>query len=235
MAVFLLHIADHFLSAIHAKVDVKVRHRHPFRIQEPFEQQRIAQRVKVGDGQRISHKAARTRPPARTNRDVIVFGPLDKVRNDQKVAGKPHTLDDAQFKIQPFLILLDRHRVRDHRQTFLQALICNAAQFGNLIIGKFRQDRIAPVRHKGTALGDLDGVFQRLGQIGEQHRHFLRCLEIMLRSQAAARLLLVDIGPFRDADHRVVRLIHLGLGEIDVVGRNQWQVHLIGHLDQAAL
>ena len=37
--IFLLHIADHFFTAIHAEVDIEVGHRDPFRIQEPLEQQ----------------------------------------------------------------------------------------------------------------------------------------------------------------------------------------------------
>ena len=52
-AVFLLHVLDHLFPAIHAKVDVEVGHRDAFGVEEAFEQQGIAQRVKVGDGQRI--------------------------------------------------------------------------------------------------------------------------------------------------------------------------------------
>ena len=49
-AVFLLDIADDFLAAIHAKVDIKVRHADTFGVQEPLKQQAIAQRIKVRDG-----------------------------------------------------------------------------------------------------------------------------------------------------------------------------------------
>ena len=56
----------------------------------------------------------------------------------------------------------------------------------------------------------------------------------MLRGQAAARLLLVNIGAFRDADQRIMGLVHVCLWEVDVIGGNQWQPHRIGHLDKAA-
>ena len=56
----------------------------------------------------------------------------------------------------------------------------------------------------------------------------------MLRGQAAARLLLVNIGALGDADQRVMRLIHLRFREIDVVGRHQGQTHLIGKFDMPA-
>ena len=38
-AVFLLHVADHLVAAVLAEVDVEVRHRHAFRIEEALEQQ----------------------------------------------------------------------------------------------------------------------------------------------------------------------------------------------------
>ncbi len=57
----------------------------------------------------------------------------------------------------------------------------------------------------------------------------------MLRGQAAAGVLLVDIGALGDADQRIVRLVHVGLGEVDIVGRDQRNVHRIGHFHVAAL
>jgi hypothetical protein len=55
-AVFFLHVADHLLAAIHAEVDVEIGHRHALGVQEPLEQQAVAQRIEVGDGQRIGHQ-----------------------------------------------------------------------------------------------------------------------------------------------------------------------------------
>ena len=40
--IFLLDILNYFLAAIHTKIDVKIWHRNPIRVQEPFKQQRIA-------------------------------------------------------------------------------------------------------------------------------------------------------------------------------------------------
>ena len=86
-----------------------------------------------------------------------------------------------------------------------------------------------------AAARDLDGVVQRLGQIGEQRRHFLGRFEIMLRRQAAARFGLIDIGALRNADHGVMGLEHLGLGEIDVVCGHKRQVARIGQFDAGPL
>ena len=230
----LLHIADHLFAAIHAEVDVEVGHRHPFRVQEAFEQQRIAQGVKVGDGQHIGHQTARTRAPAGPHGDVVLLGPFDEIGHDQEVTGEAHLLDNVDFELQPRFILFARGGQFNHRKTLFQPLPGLTAQLFHLVIGKARQDRLALGRHEGAAAGDFDGVLQRLGQVGKERTHLCFGFEIVLRRQAAARLLLIDIGPFGNADQGVMRLIHLGLGKIDVVGRHQRQAHLIGEFDMAA-
>ena len=57
----------------------------------------------------------------------------------------------------------------------------------------------------------------------------------MLRGQPPARVLLIDVGALGDADQRVMRLVDLGLGEIDVIGGDQRDALGIGHLDMPAL
>jgi hypothetical protein len=110
-AVFLLHVADDLFPAVHAEVDVEVGHRHPFGVQEPLEQQRVAQWIEVGDRQRIGHQTARARAAPRTDRDVVVLGPFDEVGNDQEVAREAHPLDDAKLELQPLFVLLHRRRM----------------------------------------------------------------------------------------------------------------------------
>ena len=58
--VFFGHVLNHAVTAIHAEVDVEVGHGNPFRVQEPFEQQVIFKRVKVGDLLYVGHQRAST-------------------------------------------------------------------------------------------------------------------------------------------------------------------------------
>ena len=164
----------------------------------------------------------------------MILGPFDKVGHDQEIPRKAHALDDIQLKVQSLLILLNRRGVGDHLQPLLQTFIGLTAQFLHLVIGEFRQDGITPIRHKGTAPGDFHRVFNRLRQIGEENAHLLCRFEIMLRRQLPARILLIHIGPVRDTDQRVMRLVHVRFREIDIVGGHQRQIHGIGHLDQPA-
>ena len=100
--------------------------------------------------------------------------------------------------------------------------------------GKTRQDRRQRARPKGAALGDLDGRRERLGQIGEQCRHFRAGLEAVLRRQLAA-LAVGDQPAFGDAEQRVVRLVVVTRGEKRLVGRDKRQAARIGKLDQRRL
>ena len=45
LAVAVLDIADHLLAPVHAEVDVEIRHRHAFGVQEALEQQVVAQGI----------------------------------------------------------------------------------------------------------------------------------------------------------------------------------------------
>ncbi len=102
-----------------------------------------------------------------------------------------------------------------------------AAGFGD----ELRQDRIALFRPEGAAAGDLDRVLDRLGQVGELRRHLGRGLEAVLARQAAA-VVEADEGAVGDAEQRIVRLVHVGLAEMHVIGRDQRQTPGIGDFDQ---
>jgi hypothetical protein len=96
---------------------------------------------------------------------------------------------------------------------------------------EFRQDRIALLGPEGAALGDLDRVLDRFGQIGELRRHLGRRFETMLARQPPA-ILLRDEGAVGDAEQRVMRLVHVGAAEMHIVGGDQRQVFGIGEIDQ---
>ena len=85
-AVALLHVVDHLAAAVLAEVDVEVGHRHAFGIEEALEQQAEADRIEIGDGQRIGDQRAGARAAARPDRNALRLGPFDEVGDDQEVA-----------------------------------------------------------------------------------------------------------------------------------------------------
>ncbi len=104
MAVAVLHILDHTVTAILTKVDIEVRHRHPFRVEEALEQQVIFQRVEIGNRQAVCHQRAGTGTTPRPHRHAIVFGPVDEVRHDQEIAREAHLNDGTELELQPFQV-----------------------------------------------------------------------------------------------------------------------------------
>ena len=71
------------------------------RIQEALEQQVVAQRVEVGDLQRIGHQRARARAAPRADRAAVVLGPVDEVRDDQEAAREAHLQDGRDLEVEP--------------------------------------------------------------------------------------------------------------------------------------
>ena len=98
------NVLNHQVSAFHAKIYVKIWHRHPFWIQKALKQQVVPERIQIRDAQSIGHDRASARTPAGTDRNIILFRPADKLHDNQEVAGKPHLVDDAQLHFEPVKI-----------------------------------------------------------------------------------------------------------------------------------
>ena len=107
-AVALLHVADHLVAAVLAEVDVEVGHRHALGIEEALEQQVEAERIEIGDGERIGDQRARARAAAGPDRNALLLRPLDEVGDDQEVARIFHPLDDAELEGEPLAVFLAR-------------------------------------------------------------------------------------------------------------------------------
>ena len=93
-----LHVADHLVAAVLAEIDVEVRHRDALGIEEALENEPEADRIEIGDGQRIGHQRAGARTAARPDRNALRFRPLDEIGDDQEVAGIFHLHDDAELE-----------------------------------------------------------------------------------------------------------------------------------------
>ena len=89
-AVLFLHVADHLVAAVLAEIDVEVRHRDAFGIEEALEQEAEADRIEIGDGERIGDERAGAGAAARPDRNALRLRPLDEIGDDQEVAGIFH-------------------------------------------------------------------------------------------------------------------------------------------------
>ena len=106
-AVFVDHVVDDLVAAVHAEVHVDIGEGHALRIQEPLEQQGVHQRIQIGNAQGIGDEAAGGGASARADGNAARAGKLDDVPDDEEIAGEPHRADDREFFLQPQLV---RHR-----------------------------------------------------------------------------------------------------------------------------
>ena len=237
--VFLLDVTDHLAAAGFAEVDIEVGHRHAFGIEETFEQQAQLDRIEIGDRQRPGDEAARARTTARPDGNVLVLGPFDEVGNDQEVAGKAHLVDDVDFELQPVeidLALLVAHLAIGFEPGFqsLARIFFQRARLALEVAREAGQDRLAIGRRIGTALRHDERVLDRFGQVVEGLLHHVVGLDVTFGVRLGA-LLRIDMRRTGNAQHRVMRLVHVRLGEIGGIGGDQRQVACIGEIDQRLL
>src|SRR5208283_4030625 len=102
------HVIDDLAAPALAEVDVEIRHRDAFRVEETFEEQPEAQGIEIRDCQRIGDEGARARAAAGSDGHALRLREFDEIGNDEKIAGKAHLLDDAELELKPLLIVLPR-------------------------------------------------------------------------------------------------------------------------------
>ena len=96
---------------------------------------------------------------------------------------------------------------------------------------EMRQDRFALPGTEGAAPRDLDGIGDRLGQVGKLRHHLGGGFEAVLAGEAAP-VLLRNKGAVGDAEQRVVRLVHVLVAEMHVVGGDERELPGVGEIDQ---
>ena len=241
-AVALAHIGDHLVAAVLAEVDVEVRHRHALGVQEALKQEPEAHGVEIGDGERPGDERACARAASRPDRDSLRLCPLDKIGDDEKVALIVHAGDDVELEGKAIgvsgciearrrSLLLEPPGEASLRLAAKLRRLGLALRLGAGAAEELRQDRRVLPRPVGAAARHLDGVLDRLGQIGEQLRHRPRALEVMLGAQAAPRI-NSDIASLGDADECVMRLEIVGGREVRFVGGDDRQMVVVSKIEQ---
>ena len=56
--ILLLYVANNLVAPVLAEVDVEIRHRNPLGIEKALEQKAKADRIEIGDGQRVGDQRA---------------------------------------------------------------------------------------------------------------------------------------------------------------------------------
>ena len=70
-------------------------------IQEALEEQVVADRIEVGDAQRVGNQAAGRRAAPRPDRNALSLGVVDEVGDDQEVSREAHLGDRSRALLEP--------------------------------------------------------------------------------------------------------------------------------------
>ena len=99
-----VHVLDRLFPAIRLDVHVDVRRAVTFRRKKPLEQQFVANRIDIGDADRVTHRRVRSGTSSLTE-DVVVLAERHDVMHHQEVSGKVQSLDDGKFMFELFVCL----------------------------------------------------------------------------------------------------------------------------------
>ena len=221
VAVALLHMVDDALAALHAEVDVEVRHGHALRVEQTLEQEVVLQGVQIRDAQRESHQGGVAGAPA-PHRHVVFTPPVDELLHDEEVAGKAHFADDAQFVVEALAVALGvvagaAGAVEVPGQPLGGAAGQQRVEGGALRHGIFRQVVGAERQFVAAAFGEFQRVVERLRQIGEQRPHLFGVAQVLLVAVASLPARVVEHPALLDANPRLVGLEVVLLQEAHVV------------------
>ena len=232
-AVALGRVPDHLAAVARVEVHVDVGHLLAARVEEPLEQQPVADGIDVDDAQAVRDAAAAGRAASGPDPNALVARVADEVPDDEEVRGEAHLRNDAQLVVETFR---DRGR---HRLAVPPpgALVGEVTEVGVLRVEPCRQRE---VRQLGLAeldldlgaLGDPERVVARLRNLVEQQAHLGRRLQVVLLRLELEPLRVVDHRVGLHAQQRVVRHRVLAVRVVAVVGGQERRAQAAGDLDQ---
>ena len=212
--VLLTDVLDDAIATVLTEIDVEIGHRHTLGIEEALEQELVLQRIEIGDPQAVGDERTRPGPTPGPDRNTIVARPADEVGDDQEVAGEAHLHDRLQLELEALAIrrftlvalcclritLREPTREADARlvvQMLVEGHTVRRRECGQ-VIGAERDREVATLRN-------FDRVGEGFRTIGEQRRHLVLRLQILLRRESALTTLVGKDRAFGDAHTRLVR------------------------------
>ena len=172
-AVFLRYIIYNFTSSYITKINVKVRHRHPFRVQKSFKKKIIFHRVKVRNFHTICRNRAGTRTSAGTYGNTFAFGKRNKIGYNKIVVGIAHFFNRFKLIVKAVVILFRRI----FAVPFFHTLLAKHFEIFKMvhIIRRLviRQFGVTELKIKVAHIADNLGIVYRFGRVGKNLPHLL--------------------------------------------------------------
>ena len=210
LTVLVFHVLDDLAPALVAEVDVDIRHRDPFWVEESLEEEPELQRVQVGDPERVGHDGARRRTSPRPYRNAVASRPVDEAPGDEEVTGIPGLGDDTELVVEPLLnglregvtiALLRAFRSQKDQVLVLIRMVCRQRELRKMV---------ALLEAEVHLVRDLEGVLEHIGPV-RKALGYLRCtLEVEALVVAHAPR-VAPVLPEADAQQHIVGFMILGM------------------------
>ena len=227
LPVFPSQVIHHQVTLHVTDIRIDIGHAHPFRVQEPFKDQVVLQRVDVGDARQIGHDAAGSTASPRPHRDIVGPAVVDEIPDDEEIAGIAHLFDDPQFVFHPFpsgAVILGV----PGREAFFTELPQETVHGLSGRQGEFRQEQMAEFQFQAAPLGDFQGIVQGFLVFWENGFHFLPALQVVGIVVEAHPLGIQVPGVGLDAQEDILAGSIFFMDVVEVVGGHQFDIVFLG-------
>ena len=233
--VLLLDVLDDLPSPALVEIDVDVGHRNSFRIEEPLEEQAVANRVELRDLQGVGHHRPGAGAASGPHSYPVALGPQDVVGDDEEVPGEAHLQDDAHLVVGALAHVGRNLFAEAHVQAAVDLLDEPRGEI--LAFGDWKDRHVVRAlvgRGEGdvAALGDEQGVLARPGKVAEEFVHFLGGAQVVARAVEGEAVRVLERRTGVDAQHRVLDGRVTRLDVMRVVRRDQRGVDLSGKVEK---
>ena len=230
-AVLAHDVVDDLLASLEAEIHINIGHGDSLGIQESLKEQIVAERIEVGDAQRVGHDRTCRRASSRTYRNPVIPRKFNIVPHNKEIIHEPHVPDRLQFVGQSVFDLF-----RDRMIALLDTLMAQLVQIGPGIIAvrnvEFRELSLAEGDRDIASLRDFLCVSDCLRHKAEQRGHLLGRLYIILAALVAHAVLVHDLLSCLDAEKNVVGINVLFVGVVAVICTDEREALLVMHTDK---
>ena len=156
---------------------------------------------------------------------------IDKIPDNEEVAGVAHRVDDVQLKVQTLADLLIHNLI-----ALRQGLLAQVAQIAHSIKAlrhrELRQQQMAELHLHVAAVSNFIGIAQSLRTIAEQRLHLIIAFQIIAVVVKAHTVRLINRAGRLNAQQNILRCGILLLHIMQIVRRYQAQTELLRQLLQ---
>ena len=199
------------------KINIDIRHRHALGVKKALKEECVLEGIDVRNAEQIGNDAACCRSAPRSDGHAVFPCVVDKIPNDEEVAGISHVVNDAKLIIKPLTDLIVCIRIAQGK-TFLtertQIGIIALIPFRHWII---RQLQFAKSEIHLTSFGNLHCVFKCSRIICKEFRHLLLRFQIVVGSRKAHAVRIVDCSPRLHTEQDIMELAVIRMNIVDII------------------